>query len=188
VVAVRDRFAVAALLCFLVTISACSAGSPTPHGGVTSPAPAPLAVARAAPGWPVPRATYLGRYRMTWSSDPAFARTGLLTLFMRPVTQGGRGAGAPHAGGLPKAMNVPSGIISVVSSDATTVLYLTKFGHLGSRAVADVNLGLYTSSPVGAVQLTAFSAASHTLTLVFSAPGERPVQLRFTRYSADPHP
>lgn len=174
-VAVRDRFAVAALLCFLVTISACSAGSPTPHGGVTSPAPAPLAVARAAPGWPVPRATYLGRYRMTWSSDPAFARTGLLTLFMRPVTK-------------PKAMNVPSGIISVVSSDATTVLYLTKFGHLGSRAVADVNLGLYTSSPVGAVQLTAFSAASHTLTLVFSAPGERPVQLRFTRYSADPHP
>lgn len=171
----RDRLPVAALLAFLVTAAACSGSSPAAHGGATSPAASTAAVAHAKPGWLVPRASYLGRYRMTWSSDRSFARSGLLTLFMRKITK-------------PKAMVVPSGIISVFGGDATTVLYLTKFGHLGSRAVADVNLGLYTSSPVGAVQLTAFSAASHTLTLVLSAPGSRPVELRFTRYSADPHP
>ena len=134
-----------------------------------------MTVAHAKPGWPLPRASYLGRYRMTWSSDPAFARTGLLTLFMRSITK-------------PKARVVPSGIISAFGSDATTVLYLTKFGHLGSRAVADVNIGLYTASPVGAVQLTAFSVTSHTLTLVISVPGSRPVEMRYIRYSASPHP
>jgi hypothetical protein len=88
----------------------------------------------------------------------------------------------------PKAMTVPSGIVSVFGNDATTVLYLTRFGHLGSQAVADVNLGLYTSSPVGAVHLTTFSVASHTLTLTLSAPGAPSIQMRFTRYSANPHP
>lgn len=112
---------------------------------------------------------------MTWSSDRSFARSGLLTLFLRPITT-------------PKAMVVPSGIISVFGDAATTVLYLTKFGHLGSRVMADVNLGLYTTSPVGTVQLTTFSTASHTLTLVFSARGSAPVAMRFIRYSADPHP
>jgi hypothetical protein len=54
--------------------------------------------------------------------------------------------------------------------------------------VADVNLGLYTSSPVGTVQLTTFSVVSHTLTLTLSAPGAPAVEMRFIRYSADPHP
>lgn len=131
-----------------------------------------MVTAHAQPGWPMARASYLGRYRMTWSSDPSFARSGLLTLFMRPVTK-------------PKATVVPSGIMSVFGGDATTVLYLTRFGHLGSRAVADVNVGVFTSPPVGTVQVTTFS---HTLTLVFSASGSRPVQMRFVRYSANPHP
>lgn len=112
---------------------------------------------------------------MTWSSDRSFARSGLLTLFLRSVTT-------------PKKMFVPSGIISVFGNAATTVLYMTKFGHLGSRAMADVNLGDYATSPVGTVQLTTFSATSHTLTLVFSAQGSGPVTMRFIRYSADPHP
>lgn len=127
------------------------------------------------PGWLLPKTAYLGRYTMAWSSDRSFAKSGLLTLFMRSITK-------------PKAMVVPSGIISVFGNSATTVLYLTKFGHLGSRALADVNLGLYTSPPVGTVQLTTFSATSHTLTLVFSAQGSEPVAMRFIRYSADPHP
>jgi len=140
--------------------------------------PAPVQTAAAEhtePGWPVPRAAYLGRYTMAWSSDPSFARSGFLTLFMRSITK-------------PKAMVVPSGIVSVFGRDATTVLYLTKFGHLGSRAMAEVNLGLYTSPPVGTVQLTTFSVTNHTLTLVFSAPGGAPVAMRFIRYSANPHP
>jgi len=112
---------------------------------------------------------------MTWSSDRSFARSGLLTLFMRHITK-------------PKAMVVPSGIISVFGEAATSVLYLTKFGHLGSRALADVNVGVYTSPPIGTVQLTTFSAKTHTLTLVFSAQGNELVQMRFIRYSADPHP
>jgi hypothetical protein len=140
-----------------------------------SSAPSASAVAHAKPGWPVPSASYLGRYRLTWSSDRSFARSGLLTLFMRSVTK-------------PKAMIVPSGIVSIYGNDATTVLYLTRFGHLGPRPVAAVNVGLYTSSPVGAVQLTTLSVASHTLTLMLSAPGAPSIQMRFTRYSADPHP
>jgi len=112
---------------------------------------------------------------MTWSSDRSFAKSGLLTLFMRKITK-------------PVAMIVPSGIMSIFGNAATTVLYLTKFGHLGSRAIADVNPGLYTSIPVGIIQLTAFSVKAHTLTLVLSAQGNELVQMRFIRYSADPHP
>jgi hypothetical protein len=132
-------------------------------------------VSRAVPGWPVPKSAYLGRYTLTWASDPSFARGGLLTLFMRAVTK-------------PKQMIVPSGIISVYGPGTTSVLYLTKFGHLGQRGVADVSAGLYTAPPAGTAALTAFSASSHTLTLVLSGPGGRPVALRFTRYSANPHP
>lgn len=123
----------------------------------------------------MPKSDYLGRYKMTWSSDRSFAESGLLTLFMRRITK-------------PVAMIVPSGIMSIFGNAATTVLYLTKFGHLGSRAIADVNPGLYTSTPVGTIQLTAFSVKAHTLTLVFSAQGNELVQMRFIRYSANPHP
>jgi hypothetical protein len=132
-------------------------------------------VAKAVPGWPAPKPAYLGRYTLTWASDPSFARSGLLTLFMRAITK-------------PKKMTVPSGIISVYGPGTTSVLYLSKFGHLGPHGVADVTAGLYTSPPAGTIALTAFSAASHTLTLVLSAPGGQPVTLRFTRFSADPHP
>lgn len=132
-------------------------------------------VARAAPGWPAPKAAYLGRYKLTWASDPSFARAGLLTLFMRTITK-------------PKKMVVPSGIISVYSPGTTSVLYLTQFGHLGQRGVADVTAGLYAAPPAGTVALTGLAAASHTLTLVLSPSGSAPVTMRFTRYSADPHP
>lgn len=151
-----------------------SAAPAAPAPAATSHA-AGAAIANTTPGWPLPRTAYLGRYTMTWSSDRSFARSGLLTLFLRPVTK-------------PKAMVVPSGIISVFGHAATSVLYLTMFGHLGSRAMADVNLGVYTAPPVGTVQLTAFSLKTHTLTLVLSARGNELVQMRFIRYSADPHP
>lgn len=171
---------VLACVAILLALGACSAAPSVPRAGtvVTAsnlPGPPAAAAAHAKPGWPMARDQWLGRYRMTWSSDPAFARSGLLTLFMRSITK-------------PKAMVVPSGIMSVFGGDATTVLYLTKFGHVGSRAVADVNVGLFTSPPVGAIQLTAFGAASHTLTLKFTAAGRHQVELRFIRYSADPHP
>jgi hypothetical protein len=131
--------------------------------------------ARPAPGWPAPKAAYLGRYRLTGSSDPSFARAGLLTLFMRAVTK-------------PKKMILPSGIISVYGPGTTSVLYLTRFGHLGQRGVADVTAGLYAAPPAGTVALTGFTAESHTLTVVLSPSGSAPVTMRFTRYSADPHP
>jgi hypothetical protein len=66
--------------------------------------------------------------------------------------------------------------------------YLSRFGHLGQRGVADVTAGLYTSASAGTIALTAFSAATHTLTLVLSPSGRAPVTMRFTRFSADPHP
>ena len=132
-------------------------------------------VARAAPGWPAPKAAYLGRYKLTEASDPSFARAGLLTLFMRTITK-------------PKKMVVPSGIISVYGPGTTSVLYLTQFGHLGQRGVADVTSGLYAAPPAGTVALTALTAQSHTLTLVLSPSGSAPVTMQFTRYSADPHP
>jgi hypothetical protein len=133
------------------------------------------AVARAVPGWPLPATAYLGRYKLTWASDPSFARGGLLTLFMRAVTK-------------PKATTVPSGILSVYGPGSTSVLYLSRFGHLGPRAVANVTTGLYTTAPAGTVTLAAYAATTHTLTLVLSAPGSAPVAMRFTRYSASPNP
>jgi hypothetical protein len=196
VVPVRDRRTLAALLVptaiSSVTILGCTSGPPAtvmPGPATARPAAAapaaravpaagavPIAaVARAVPGWPAPKAAYLGRYTLTWASDPSFARGGLLTLFLRQVTK-------------PKAMIVPSGIISVYGPGSTSVLYLSRFGHLGPRGVASVTAGLYTTAPAGTVALTAFSSASHTLTLVLSAPGSAPVAMRFTRYSASPHP
>jgi hypothetical protein len=123
----------------------------------------------------MPARAYLGRYRLTWASDPSFAQGGLLTLFMRAVTK-------------PKAMTVPSGIISVYGPGSTSVLYLSRFGHLGTRGVANVTTGLYTTAPAGTVMLAAFAGSAHTLTLVLSAPASTPVTLQFTRYSANPHP
>lgn len=155
--------------------SASSASVPAARPVPATEAVPIAAAARAVPGWPMPKAAYLGRYTMTWASDPSFARGGLLTLFLRQVTK-------------PTAMIVPSGIISVYGPGTTSVLYLSRFGHLGPRGVANVTAGLYTTGPAGTVTLTAFSPASHTLTLVLLAPGSAPVAMRFTRYSANPHP
>jgi hypothetical protein len=185
---VRDRSALVLAACLAcAAVAGCTragpaasapaaAGTPARAAAVAAgPALTPGAVARAVPGWPVPRTAYLGRYRLTFASDRSFAQAGLLTLFMRTVTK-------------PRAMVVPSGIISVYGPGRTAVLYLSRFGHLGQRGVADVTAGLYATAPAGTVALTAFSATSHTLTLVLSAPGSGPVTLRFTRYSANPHP
>lgn len=180
-----DRRRVIPVLVLLsLTGAGCTSAAPVPAGGpASSPASAPRPgpavsvadVARAAPGWPAPKAAYLGRYKLTGSSDPSFARAGLLTLFMRTITK-------------PKKMVVPSGILSVYGPGTTSVLYLSQFGHLGQRGVADVTAGLYAAPPAGTVALTAFTADSHTLTLVLSPSGGAPVTMRFTRYSADPHP
>jgi hypothetical protein len=179
VVAVARSLSIAvAVAAIVITAGACSSGAPTPTPAHAAPAHAPAhaAAAHPAPGWPIARAEYLGRYRMTRSDDPSFARSGLLTLFMRQVTK-------------PKAMVVPSGIISAYGANGTTLLYLTKFGHLGTEPVADVNVGVYTSPPVGAVRLVRFTADQHELTLLFSAQGSsHPVEMSFVRYSADPHP
>jgi len=121
------------------------------------------------------RGAYLGRYRLTTSSDHTFAASGLLTLFMRQIKK-------------PKAMTVPSGVLSAFGPGQTTVLYLSNFQHAGSRAAAEVSTGNYGYPPSGEAWVMHFSQPGHVLTLAFSPVSGHPVTLTFVRYSADPHP
>jgi hypothetical protein len=148
-----------------------------PAGAAPAPAaPAPAALPASAPaGWPMAHAAYLGRYRLTASSDGTFAKSGLLTLFMREIKK-------------PKEMVVPSGVLSAFSPGQTTVLYLSGFQHSGSRAMAEVSAGNYGYPPSGQAWVTRFSQAGHVLQLSFAPTGGHPVTLTFTRYAADPHP
>jgi hypothetical protein len=126
-------------------------------------------------GWPSQQPGYLGRYRMTWSSDHIFAGAGLLTLFIRQVSQ-------------PSKMNVPSGVLSVYGQDETAVFYLTKFRHEGARGYADVSTGNFGYPAVGQIKLLGLDIRRHALTLVFTPVHGGPVQFGFIRYSSSPHP
>lgn len=193
------RRALAWALLAPLALAACSGGGhPAPGGGrparasagtgqrlaAVAPAAAPAAApgtlpavlpASAPPGWPMAKPAYLGRYRLTASSDRTFASSGLLTLFMREIKK-------------PTEMIVPSGVLSAFGPGQTTVLYLSGFQHSGSKAMAQVSAGNYGYPPAGQAWVTRFSPASHVLQLSFAPTGGHPVALTFTRYSADPHP
>lgn len=126
-------------------------------------------------GWPVKTSDYFGRYRMISSSDHAFAGSALLAFFMRHVLK-------------PKKMTVPGGVLSAFGRDETTVLYLTKLRHEGTRGVAEVSAGNYTLAPVGRMQLLGFDTQHHTLWLEFVPAHGPPVEMDFVRFSSSPQP
>jgi hypothetical protein len=204
------RAAAIVLLVPLMFLAACSGATATHTGnaagnagtgGRSTGTPGGTAAARngqtatgapaGSPGWPMKTQAYLGRYRMTWSSDRAFAQAAMLTLFMRHVTK-------------PKEMILPSGILSAFGRDETTVLYITKLKHKGTHGSAEASAGNYTYTPVGLIDLIRFDPRHHTLSIRLDLSGDRqgggfksvaqskhggkPIELRFTRYSANPHP
>src|SRR6266567_6209406 len=160
------------LLVLLMFLAACS-GAPATRTGPATGKNRPVAtmLPTGKPGWPVKPQAYLGRYRMTWSSDRAFAQAGLLTLFMRQVMK-------------PKKMIVPSGVLSAFGRDETTVLYITKLGRNGTRGSAEASAGNYAYAPVGLIELTRFDQLHHTLGIKLHSSAGRPIELRFARYSA----
>jgi len=124
-----------------------------------------------APGWPGPKAQYLGRYRLTRSSDNALARQGDLTVFQREV---------------PRQGAAMSGILNLYGTDETNVFYVTRFAHAGTKLWATVNVGVYSGPVVGTFNVTCY--CHNMMNAVFKVQDGATVSLRFLRYSANPHP
>jgi hypothetical protein len=121
----------AVLLTGVAWPSAVGRASPAPARPYTHASGAPrTATKKAIPGWPGAAAQYLGRYRLTKSSDPALATGGGLTIFLRKV---------PHF-----TKPLLSGILSLNAKHQANVVYLTKFMHAGTSLWTTVNLGIYT--------------------------------------------
>ena len=155
-----------------------AATKPAASGNSATPAPGALgrgSPVPSEPGWQLKMPAYLGRYRMTWSSDQVFAGSAILTLFMRPVTK-------------PKKATFPSGVLSVFGRDQTTVLYITKLRHTSTDDLANVSTGNYTYPPIGQIRLARFDQRHHTLMLVFRSAYSDQIELSFSRYSDNPHP
>lgn len=130
------------------------------------------AATQIAVSWPGNKAQYLGRYRLSASSNLDIAQTGMLTVFMRTV---------PH-----EPRPVLSGILSLNSASETNVLYLTHFKHGGSKLSTSVNLGIYTGPLLGQFVVTARD--SHTLSASLLATGQPPLRFTFVHTSSNPHP
>jgi hypothetical protein len=144
-------------------------------GGLTSApnsiAAGPAATAKPVPGWPGGTPVYQGRYTLVKSSDATFAKTGMLTVFSRFV---------------PRVGPTISGILSLYTADGTNVLYLTHFTHSGTKLSTIVNLGIFTGPEIGKLQVLSRQGTSMVVKFVpFSG---RAIELRFTRFSTNPHP
>lgn len=122
------------------------------------------------PGWGS-HATYVGRYRLVSVSGGA-DRDGRLTLFMRTVFQG--------------QPPVPSGILSLHGArNGTSLFYLTDLSHSGGRRLAAVRSGSFDGPVVG--RLDSGAAGSGSLAAVLRLGGDT-MQVRFRRFSTNPHP
>ena len=122
--------------------------------------------------WPGSKAQYLGRYRLSGSSDLSLAQTGMLTIFMRTV---------PH-----EPRPVLSGILALNGTNQTNVLYLTHFEHAGPKLSTSVNLGIYTGPVVGQFVVTTHDSSTMSASLL--AAGQAPLQFTFQHFSRNPHP
>ena len=128
--------------------------------------------AKTVPGWPGGLKSYQGRYKLITSSDAAFAKSGELTIFGRTV----RGL---------KGLQL-SGILSLYNSTGTSVLYLTHFGHMGSKLSAVINAGLYTGPVIGKFDLVTRKGAAMAAVIVPGHGAE--IRLRFSEISNNPQP
>ncbi|HEY8286292.1 MAG TPA: hypothetical protein VIJ28_18045 [Chloroflexota bacterium] len=128
--------------------------------------------AKALPGWPGGLASYQGRYKLTTSASAGFAKSGELTIFGRVV----------H--GL-KGLQL-SGILAVYATDGSSVLYLTRFVHSGSKLSATLHAGIYTGPTIGKFNLITRKGAVMVTELVLGHGAA--IRLGFTEISNNPHP
>lgn len=145
-------------------------GSGTPGTGAL--AAGSTGATKVIPGWPGGLTSYEGRYRLTASSNGAFAHSGMLTIFGRTV---------PH-----QANKQMSGILALYTPDGTNVVYLTHFVHAGTKLSARVNLGIYTGPEIATFRLVSRQGISLLVTYV-PLQGA-PISLHFSRISTNPHP
>jgi hypothetical protein len=118
------------------------------------------------PGWGLPTAPYLGRYRLLSTGRVS---SGELTVFLRKV----------------KALKVPSGILALHSARESDVLYLTDLARSGSRRIARVRIGSFLGPAVGSLRGTIPRAGALDATLTL--PG-RTLPVRLLRFSLSPAP
>ncbi|MDB5058239.1 MAG: hypothetical protein JWO59_1711 [Chloroflexi bacterium] len=166
----RPRWYVSILIA-LVTVVSLSAGGL--RGGSNAHAAGAPAAIKVVPGWPGGITVYKGRYRLTNSGDPSFAKSGMLTVFTRVV---------PHQ---PKPQM--SGILSLYADSGTNVLYLSHFTTTGTKLSANVTLGIYTGPEIGKFVVTMHQGAELVANFV-PVLGGSTVKLQFTRFSKNPHP
>jgi hypothetical protein len=143
-----------------------------PRGAGHALAAAAAPVAKVVPGWPGGLKSYQGRYMLVTSSSAGFAKSGELTIFGRVV----------H--GL-KGLQL-SGILALYAADGSSVVYLTRFVHVGSKLSATLHAGIYTGPTIGKFSLITRKGASMTAEFV---PGHgTAVRLGFKEISNNPHP
>lgn len=163
----RHRLRIAATILALIALLGCYSRD----AGWTLAAPTTHA-AKLLPGWPGGITSYQGRYKLTKSSDAGFAKSGELTLFGRVV---------PRVKGLQL-----SGILALYTADGTSVLYLTNFGHAGTKQSAVVHEGIYTGPIIGHFALVTRKGAA--MTAAFVPDHGTDVHLWFSQISTSPHP
>jgi hypothetical protein len=146
------------------------AATPARASATPSATSTPAAAARASgkPGWGR-QASYVGRYRLL---EGDAADDGQLTLFLRTV--------------FPGQPAVPSGIMALHgSAQGTDLFYLTDLVHDGGRHSAALHAGSFDGPVVGS--LSDVTTAGGRLGAAVQLSG-RTLQVRFRRFSADPHP
>jgi hypothetical protein len=133
------------------------------------------AAAKSIPGWPGGNAQYLGRYKIVKSSDPALAKSGQLTIFLRSKVPGTKGP-------------ILGGILAMTGSSGVNVVYLTQFKHTGALLSTVVNLGIYTGPVIGVFKVTAIDVKTGLITAKFVPHSGGPISLEFSRFSKNPQP
>ena len=155
------------------SLAACGGKShaPAPAPRASTPeatATATIAAAKGARGWGS-QARYVGRYRLVTTEG---ADDGQLTLFLRTVF-----AGQPA---------VPSGIMALHGTqEGTNIFYLTDLVHSGDQHLASLHAGSFDGPVVG--QLTDVTTDGGQLGGAVRL-RDRTLQVRFRRFSANPHP
>jgi hypothetical protein len=132
-----------------------------------TPTPRPIAISKPGSGWGQ-TTIYLGRYRLTTSSNPKLASTSRLTIALR---------GSAELSGI---LSLPPA--SEASGSYLADFYLTGFTHSGMVRSAMINLGSDTGPAVGAFVVQSFHNNILVATVTFQ--GEPALTLRFDRYSA----
>ena len=147
-------------------------------------------------GWGSP-ASFAGRYGLTVGTPVAQASPAQVGIFSVAIGAANRlvaAAQAPTGGQLTLFMRTvkkteppqPSGILSVVTSAGSYVLYLTDLRSNGDMRTATVHGGAFVGPAIGSV--TGTSVGQGTLTTNVTARGIGTFSVRLVRFSHSPTP